>query len=490
MPALAMIAAGCLLSTALFGQTPSIEKVSVRTSETGIGFGFWANNRYSERVFDDFGRRPYERYGFFSWNAIEKTPGSYDTQKIIDGVQLCHRLGSTPIISMNSISGPWFNKAKGSQIPSFYPQDITDPKTRAAGLRYIDRVIREVLQAAGSLIVCFDYEMMWHCRPDTPAKQQLLHDWFLDAVAAARKAADGIGQADDLKIIPIVNGAVDSATTLKTLNSPADPHTPAKWLTDMVAVCDYLAIDSYDFDKENPTDPEKTLHTLAFWIRNYSLGKPVLITEFGYSTGVSYYPEYKTHYHATGTEEQQCDFYAALLPRIVEENRPGGLLGGQVRAFSFWMYSDINTKKSAAERENHFGVIRLDGSRKPSFEVLRQQIGAIESTPGSSPCEEYARAAVPAADLLKGVSVSFRSGCDHDYLQLDTSGYEPEEHTLTVKFDRPGSLLVHAAGKWYRSLEEKRLHSIEITTGWDGVRLYATGGKYPFTQRIDAVTLK
>lgn len=484
----ALLYVSCIFSAQ--GGTPAIEKISVRASDTGLGFGFWANNRYSAHVFDDFGRRPYERFGFFSWKSIETAPGKYDTHKIIEGVQLIHRLGSTAIISLNNISGPWFNKAKGSQIPDFYAQDITDAETRAAGLRYIDCVIREVLQATGDVVVCFDYEMMWHCRPDTPAKQQLLRDWFLDATAAARAAAAKIGQADGLKIIPIVNGAVDTPTTLKLLNSPAEGHTPAKWLSDMVAVCDYLAIDTYDFDRQDPSNPEKTIRTLSFWIDHYSQGKPVLITEFGYSTGVSYYPDYKTHYHATGTEEQQHDFYKALLPMLVRENRPGGLLNGQVRCFCFWMYSDIATKKSVPARENHFGIIRLDGSHKPSFELLRRQINDIESTAGSAPSEEYARTKISPEDLPNGIPMQYASGSNYDYLQLDTSGIGSETRTLTVKFSRPGAILLRSASRWYRSLEEKRIHTLTVQTDADGIRLYATGSKYPFDQRIEYIDLK
>ena len=474
-------------SAASTEKLPPVEKVSVEASESGIGFGFWANNRYSERVFDDFGRRPYERFGFFSWNSIERAPGQYDTHKIIEGVQLLHRLGTTPIISLNNISGPWFNRAKKSQIPAFYPQDITDQKTRAAGLRYIDRVIREVLEATGSLVVCFDYEMMWHCRPDTPEKQQLLHDWFLEAVAAARGAAAEIGLSEQLKIIPIVNGAVDTPTTLKLLNSPAENHTPARWLTDMVAVCDYLAIDSYDFDKEDPTNPEKTLRTLAFWIRNYSLGKPVLVTEFGYSTGVSYYPDYKTHYHATGTEEQQHDFYAALFPRLVEENRPGGLLNGQVRCFCLWMYSDISTKKSTPARENHFGMIRLDGSRKPSFELVHREIDAIESDPQSDPSRERARERLTDKQFGEGIAMRYCSGCDYDYLQFDTRECPAGTYTVTVKYAHPGALLIHSAGKWYRSTDDQRTHSLTVEVDGEGLQLYATGSRFPFEQRIEKI---
>ena len=277
---------------------------------------------------------------------------------------------------------------------------------------------------------------------------------------------------------------------LKLLNSPAENHTPARWLTDMVSVCDYLAIDSYDFDKEDPTNPEKTLRTLAFWIRNYSLGKPVLVTEFGYSTGVSYYPDYKTHYHATGTEEQQHDFYAALFPRLVEENRPGGLLNGQVRCFCLWMYSDISTKKSTPARENHFGMIRLDGSRKPSFELVHREIDAIESDPQSAPSRERAREKLTDKQLGEGIAMRYGSGCDYDYLQFDTRECPSGTYTVTVKYAYPGALLIRSAGKWYRSTDEQRTHSLTVEVDGEGLQLYATGSRFPFEQRIEKIEWK
>lgn len=492
---LACIALSCALvdmqagNTLTAGKDFSVSKVVMKQNPEGLGFGFWGNHNKSEFVFDDFGRRPYERYGFFSWKSIEKSPGKYDTSDMIEGIQKVHRLGSTCIISMNNISGPWFNKAKSSQIPSFYPQDINNPETRAAGKRYVYSVVKELLESTGNLVVCFDYEMMWHCKPDTPAKQTLLHDWFLDEVAEARRAAADLGMSDCLKIIPIVNGATDDNATMKFFGSPSENHVPAKWLLDMVSVCDYLAIDSYDFDMEHREDPSKTLNTLMFWIKNYSLGKPVLITEFGYSTGNSYYPDYKTHYHATGTEEQQAAFYRALIPMLERENVPGGKLNGQVRCFCFWMYSDMKTKKAAFERENHFGLIRLDGSHKPGFDAVYDGISSAEkSNSRMVPSIESSRMEIA---MPSPVDLTWSSGTEYEYLELSHDGVLSGNVTISLELENAGAVLAYDGKDWYRSDKPATGHVIDVSL-YPGkpVKLFFTGDSYPFEQRVKSITVK
>lgn len=470
----------------------TIEKVTVTENPQGLGFGFWCNGKMSDKMMLDFGRRPYERYGFFSWKSLEATKGVYNTQPIIDGVRTVHALGSTCVISLNNISGPWFNKAKSSQIPDFYPQDITNNETREAGKKYIYEIIKAILPRTGDLIVCFDYEMMWHCRPDTPQKQKMLRDWFIDAAKEARRAAHDIGMDSALKIIPIVNGAIDDSATSKLLNSVAKNHVPAQWLLDIVSVCDYLAIDSYDFDINDPTNPDKTLTTLSFWINNYSQGKPVHITEFGYSTANSYFPDYRTHYHATGTEEQQAAFYKALLPLMTKENVVGGRLNGQVRSFCFWMYSDIKTKKEASERENHFGIKRLDGTKKPSFKVLTDGMNSIENNRQTAPSHETKRQELTDKLIESGVVTQFISGTSFDYIELTPMQSATKgKVTITLSLTNAGTVLLNQGDQWQHALEERKTHELTVDmTDKSPIKIFLTGGKYPFAQTIKKLTIK
>ena len=473
-------------------ETPvKIEKISVIENTKGIGFGFWCNGKRSADMFSIFGRRPYERYGFFNWRVIEPSPGVYETDAMVKGIQTVHSLGSTCIIAMNNISGPWFNKSRPSQIPSFYKQDITNPETRAAAKKYVYTVVKTILPKVGNIILCFDYEMMWHCRPDTPEKQIILRDWFLDAVFMARQAASEVGMSENLKIIPIVNGSVDDSNVTKLLNSTNKNHVPAQWLLDIVSVCDYLAIDSYDFDINNPTLPFKTIETLGFWIKHYSMGKPVHITEFGYSTANTHHPEYRTNYHATGTEEQQAAFYDALLPYIVKQNVVGKSFNGQVRSFSFWMFSDAKTNKKEAIRENYFGLIRLDGRKKPSADIVIKHINNIENNPESTPYLLNNKLCITPKDLESGVPVSFASGVEHDYLLALFNTKQRNSGSIEVKLSSPGTLLVEVENNWYHSLESSINHKIPISFKVSNfaAKIFVTDGKIPSNNYVKSITI-
>jgi hypothetical protein len=290
--------------------------------------------------------------------------------------------------------------------------------------------------------------MMWHCRPNTEAKQQMYRDWFLDAVSMARRATGELKMEANLKIMPIVNGSVDDGMVMALLNAPVQNHQPAQWLTDVVSACEFLAIDTCDFDRNDPVNPQKTLRTLSFWVEHYSQGKPVHVTEFGYSSGNTPYPDYRTRYHACGTEEQQAEFYRRILPLLVENNRPGKLLNEQLRSFQFWMYADIRTKKSASQIENHFGMIWLDKSHKPAFDVVASGIRSIESDLPTSPSLPSDAKRISPKAWKKGVETVFRFGTCYDFLQCTFDRSAVRSKRLYVETEAPGSLLVEAGGRW------------------------------------------
>ncbi|MDR1336864.1 MAG: hypothetical protein LBK22_08555 [Tannerella sp.] len=469
----------------------AIQKISMEENPDGLGFGFWCNNAFNRNVFHDFGRRPYERHGFFSWSSVEAQEGIYQTDHIVQGIQRSHALGSNCIVAFNSISGPWFNEKIRSKIPAFYPRDILDETTRKAAGDCIYAVVKSILPQVGDLWLTFDYEMMWHCSPDTEAKQQMYRDWFLEAAAIARRAAGELKMEASLKIMPVVNGSTEDPAVKRFLNSPAQNHRPAQWLTDVVSVCDFLAIDSYDFDLNDPVNPQKTLQALAFWIRHYSAGKPVHVTEFGYSSGNTPYPSHRTAYHACGTEEQQAEFYRRLFPLLTESNRPGKLLTGQLRSFQFWMYADQKTQKAAFQREDHFGIIRLDKSRKPAFDAIASGIASVEGSPDTSPSLRSAVRQVSPAELKGGLETVYRSGTSFDCLQCVFDCSAVHSNRLHVETEKPGNLLVEAGGKWYRS-DKSRKHVLALDNNRDNstVNLYLTGGIFPAVQQVKQIYFK
>jgi len=281
----------------------------------------------------------------------------------------------------------------------------------------------------------------------------------------------------------------------KMLNSGFKNHKPAQWLVDMMAVSDFLAIDCYYIEVKNPTSPQSMLTAYEFWTKHYSLGKPVYVTEVGFSSGYTQHPEYKFHPDsagldkAMGTEEQQRDFYKKLLPALARENVPGGMLNGQLRGVMFWMYSDSNAKKHGEARQHYFGFVRMDGSRKPSFEVLRAGINAIESHPATAPSLEKARVKVDKSALTKGVASRFSSGTAFDYFVLTTEKRDSKA-TLEVTLGEKGAVLVYAAGKWYQSVDEKTRHIFQVDCDGTPARIYLTGGRFPVEQTLRNISIQ
>ncbi|MCX6325816.1 MAG: hypothetical protein NT144_04080, partial [Bacteroidia bacterium] len=338
-----------------------------------------------------------------------------------------------------------------------------------------------------------DYEMMWNFLPDTPEKQKIYRDWFLECTAAARLAAKELNQEKDLRILPIVSGSTEDEKIIKFLNSKNENHVPAQWLLDVVSVSDYLGMDTYDFDINNPTISDKTIETFSFWIKNYSQGKPAHITEFGYSSVNSYYPEYKPVYHASGTEEQQRDFYASLLPAIVSENKKGKLLNGQVRSCCFWMYSDMKTSKTEYKRENHFGLIRLDGSKKPAFDVMKSNINRIENNPATATSLANKTTVITAKDLEKGVEIQHISGTEFDLIEYVFENNSKSDRNLCIQTEKGGSVLVEVDGQWYFSDSEKgNLHILKIKSdnSLTTAKIYFPGGKFPSSQIVKKIFIQ
>lgn len=464
-----------------------VEVERLTPNPSGVGFGFWARNIGGSRdILQHFGRRPYERWGFVSWSAIESERGRYNTAGVIKAIQEIQLLGSTPIISLNSIKGPWFLDSFGSQIPPHYTQDITNAKTLAAAKRYISHMVRTILDECGQAYLTFDYEMMWHCKPDTPAKQKILRDWFLEAVATARSVATEMGMEDRLIIMPIVNGkATSDDFCLKHLNSPYRGHQPAQWLLDMVAVCDIFAIDTYNFDPKSPADPFVTIDTWEFWIKHYSMGKPVLITEVGFSTANEVSPSFKTAYHAAGTEQQQAQFYRNVIEEMMRENHVGGRMNGQVRSLCVWMYSDYNTGKPNALLEDNFGVVKRDGMPKPAFYELQKLFKRYETDTHFTP--------FTISELnAKRIETTYRNGVEMDRVVAQFRVQAEQRYTLHIKLQNKGGVVIEADGKWYRAtnITDAKIELSPTTTDRLTINIYPTGARVPFVQTIERITIE
>ena len=283
----------------------TVEKRHARANPTGMQFGFWANYNKMPEALVDFGRNPITRVAFTKWAMIEEKKGEYTWGRHFANHELAHQCGSTIIASVNVIFSHEVNPKTTHAIPPFYPPRISHPETRGAAERFVDAYVRELLRRIGRVILTFDYELMWHYLPRTPKIRAEYRDWYVSACAIARRAADDMGMGRHLKLMPIVNGnPLKSAADL--IGSPAANHQSQQWLLDVVGASDYLGIDTYAYDPKNPGSAETTLKVVQFWRDHYAMGKPIYISENGFSTVREAHPDFpKKGHHARGTEAEQ-----------------------------------------------------------------------------------------------------------------------------------------------------------------------------------------
>ena len=135
--------------------------------------------------------------------------------------------------------------------------------------------------------------------------------------------------------------------------------TPAL-VGDMSHYIDYANIHVYEY----PNPPTRT-HRLAVMMARFSAmygAKPFIITETGYNTG-------GPNADRRVSETVQSKY----LPRQFLEYYNAGI----ARTYSY-EFLDEGTDPNL--REQHFGLLRYDGSRKPAFNALRNLIAVLQDT--------------------------------------------------------------------------------------------------------------
>ena len=471
-----------------------VEKITVRENPAGFQVSLWANGR-QELMFLDFGRRPFDRVCFHKWDFFEEKKGEYKWGKHFERYQKAHRFGSTVIANVNIISTRKVNPQAAHTIPKCYPPRISDPITRAAAHRFLKAYTRELLTRCGSVILVLDYELFWNYLPRTKERQNEYRDWYVEAAATARATAKELEMSNALRLMPIVNGD-PLRNAPKSLNSPAEGHKPAKWLLDVIEASDLLGIDTYSYNPRDPASPAQTLKTVEFWATHYSQGKPVYITEAGLSSLIEYDKSNQARrgYHARGTEAEQAAFLGSLLDTIIERKQKGLAPWTQFRGLSVWMHRDQKFPYKKSALETHFGVVRLDGSRKPAFNAVHQRIAAIESDPKRCPWRETA--CVDVAEQLHGtgqsVPLTFSTGTDFDFIRCRfTPPNGHKQAVLKLRLKESGTVLARVnAGKWI-AVDHQREATVSLAdidqSGENLVQLYFTGAKHPFRQELESV---
>lgn len=479
-----------------------ITKCRAVENPTGLQFGFWNNHHRGPEALRVFGRRPLAREGFTKWRDVEKQPGACDWTKQFSPYEELHRCGATVVTALNVIFSSEVNRKVETTIPAFYPPRITDPKTREAARKFVRAYVQELLRRIGRVVLCFDYEFHWNYQPTTEALRREYRDWFVEACALARTAAADLGQADRLRLIPISNASpLDSVE--KTLGGgPAGHHTPQQWMLDVAAAGDYFGLDTYVFDPAKPASPETTLQVVKFWKDFYARGKPVYVTENGFSTVTQADPKYprKKGQHAHGTEAEQRDYFASVLDGLVRENRPGGRLDNQVRAFCIWMFHDMKNSGKPDPVEHYFGVVRDDGSLKPAAEAIRERWRRYEADAATCPHRIVAREDVTARFSARGapVEVTYGSGTEFEFLRCERDRLPPAtRHTLRIETVAKGDVIVCINGTdWLTTAgQDQTEYALEVTpqmrpASTNTFEIWFTSSVFPFQQQVKRVELE
>ncbi|MEW6357918.1 MAG: hypothetical protein AB1696_16410 [Planctomycetota bacterium] len=500
--AYAFVVASLTALPILYGQAKDVWRVTkchAVENPTGMQFGFWANYHLMPEVLRDFGRQPIGRVAFTKWAMIEKEKGTYTWGNHFNDYELAHKCGSTVIANLNVIFSREVNPKATHAIPDFYPPRISRPETRQAAERFVYAYVQELLRRVGKVILVFDYELMWHYLPKTPAIRREYRDWYVAACGIARRAAADIGMADHLKLMPIVCG--DPFTSAETLiGSPAEGHVPQQWLLDVVKASDYLGIDTYAYDPKDPSSPETTLRIIQFWKDHYSLGKPIYVPENGFSTVREVIPSFpQTGHHARGTEAEQREYFKNVLDELIRRNRPDGPLANQVRCFCIWMYKDQKAKgKEDQPLEHYFGLVRMDGSKKPAWHVVKDRMQKYADDPATRPSNIVSEEDVTER-LASGeaVPMTYSTGTEFDFLHCEyLSPAEKERAVLSVETAREGELIVCVNGEHWLTTVGKYANPCRIAIGehlkpdeQNTVDIWFTGAIFPFRQGAKRVRI-
>ena len=277
-------------------------------------------------------------------------------------------------------------------------------------------------------------------------------------------------------------------------DGPFLAHVPGQWLLDVIQASDLFGLDVYDYNHAKPSDVWYAWESIKFWQRYYSQGKPIFITENGFSSVLQNHPDLPAAYPGAprwGTEAQQAEYFRALIPLLVRQNASPEGLNHQLIGYSCWMYHDYCPewlKNNFIEQT--FGLRRLDGSPKPAFDAVRDAYREIEGDPQTQPFKMSQKESVFSDKDT--VPLYCSTGSDFQQIQLTFSVFKKSPRTLSLLFSSPcGALLSINGQKRIAQIKSLTpLHTVQIDAddlleGVNVVTCLPTQDKWPFS-----VTLK
>ena len=269
------------------------------------------------------------------WRAVEESPGRWDFSRYDPVVADAHAEGLRHLAILHTVPA-WANDGAGAYAPPRHLGQLGEYCRRTAE-RYIPRGVR-------------DYEIGnevnlphpgW-TRPTGPAYvRQLLQP----CAAGVRGAARQLGVRVNIVLGSVVPGGTGPADPVRFLEEVYDAG--AGPLFDTVSVHPYT----------RPLAPAASDHLDGFVERVYEVmrahgdaGKLIWATEYGYPTAGPH-----------STSEQRLATYVDTAVDLWYSHPFAGPL--------FW-YSARDTGTDRGDDEQHFGLLRHDGSVKPTYPAL------------------------------------------------------------------------------------------------------------------------
>ncbi|MDD4545714.1 MAG: hypothetical protein PHR24_00280 [Oscillospiraceae bacterium] len=449
-------------------------KSSYKQNPGGIQLGFYSNYNFQDMTFTTFGKRAVDRVEFYKWTAMETSKGNYNF-KTFGNDLAAHKMGNTVISTIDiSANTTWNSQFGASNIPSFYPQDITNSITRAAAKKFLYAFVQSMLKAVhGDYILAIDYELDWQqALWNTEAgirRAKLFTEWYEEACSVARDAARDIGASDRLNIIVIYNNITSLHLRGANKNS---------WMLRLAAASDYVGIDSYQF-YDDKTDPSYTLQNIRFLINNYSLKKPVIMCENGLD-GIKNQTDSVT---GLSSLQVQANYYRNLFREFRFALEKGDFLNKDLSGYLVWELKDKNITSGK-------GIKDYKGGDKPAVLTVKEGIKSIEKQKQFNPSILNS-----VRDATSGADIAVNSGAAYDKLTYITRNHPSSNGgSLNIRLKKPGTVFITVNGEvHYVSKTMSSSHSIYISkgleSGFNVIDIYFGSEKTPFTQRVESVSL-
>ncbi len=459
------------------GETVYLTKSAYKTNESGTMFGMFSNYNKQSSAFETLGKLPVDRTGFNKWAQIEKAQGVY-TWPTFTNDSAPHKLGQTSIICIDISAHEGWNSSLGyTNIPSFYPRDIANTKTRAAAKRFLYNFVKEMLIALeGDVLLLIDYELDWqqsiHDNVLGKNRAKIFSQWFVEACTVARESARAIGAANRMKL-----GVNYNNITPTHLKGPKENQ----WMLDMAEVVDYVTIDSYNF-YDDKTDPSYTIQNIRFLMNNYSLGKPVIVVENGLAMKVDD-SEVDPVSGLTQTK-QSATYFKNLFNEFRFCLERGDFLNANLAGFLVWAYFDTGGTAGV-----HHGIVNDDNTLRENGVEIKKGIDRLYKQNQFNP--SYLTEVTEAS--IKPTEVTVASGTEYEKLTYIVTDYDTEkgEGKLRVKLSDKGTVFITVNGeKYIASAAEVDSHVFELEGLRDGLNVIDINFgavKAPSTRTVEKV---